>query len=161
MVRDDDDDDEVFPDEDYIPVSAPPRQSEPRQQSQVRTVIVAVVATVAVLAVGWFAWQKYSDYQTGEETQQLAERVESAMQESLDTDSNLSQYSVRVLSVDLNKESDTKYEGVATVNTAQSAEEHLVSIEVKIYGERMMWQAERGAFLFLAQDGLQGLQPPS
>lgn len=155
MPRIDDDDDDVFPDEDFTPVSAPPRPSEPRQPNQLRTVIVAVVATVAVLVVGWFGWQKYSDSQTRKETAQLADQVASAMQQYLDTDSNLSQYSVRVLTVDLNKVSDTNYEGMATVNTAQSAKEHLVPIDVKIYGERMMWKAEPGAFLFLAQDSLQ------
>jgi DNA-binding transcriptional regulator of glucitol operon len=152
MARNDDDE-ELFLDEDYIPIAAPPRQTE--QQNQLRTVIIAVVATVAVLAVGWFAWQKYTDYQTSKETQQLAGRVESAMQDYLDTDSNLSQYSVRVLTVDLNEVSDTKYEGMATVNTARSSKEHLVPIEVKIYGERMMWSAEPGAFLFLVQESLQ------
>ncbi|TPW93636.1 tetratricopeptide repeat protein [Mycolicibacterium fortuitum] len=156
MPRIDDDEEDVFPDEDFTPVSAtPPPPSEPRQSNQFRTVIVAVVATIAVLALGWFGWQKYSDSQTRKETAQLAEQVESAMQQYLDTDSNLSQYSVRVLSVDLNKVSETNYEGMAAVNTAQSAKEHLVPIEVRMYGERMMWKAEPGAFLFLAQDSLQ------
>lgn len=155
MARAEEDDDEVFPDEEFTPVSAPPRPSEPRQPNQLRTIIVAVVGTVAVLLVGWFGWEKYTDSQTRKETAQLAEQVESAMQQYLDTDENLSQYSVRVLSVDLNKVSTTNYEGMAAVNTAQSAKERLVPIEVKMYGERMMWKAEPGAFLFLAQDSLQ------
>lgn len=154
MVRDEYGD-EVFPDEDFTPISAPPRQARPKQPNQVRTVVIAVVATVAVLAIGWFAWQQYTNTQTAKQTQQLADQVEQAMQQYVDTDSNLSQYTVRVLSVDLNRVSDTKYEGMATVNTAQSAKERLVPIEVKIYGERMMWQAEPGAFLFLAQEDLQ------
>ena len=147
--------DEVFPDEDFTPVSTPRPLPEPAQQNQTRAVIIAVVATVAILACGWFGWQAYRDHQTAEQTKDIATQVEQSMQNHFDTDTNLSQYSVRVLRVDLNKVTDTKYEGVATVSTARSATEHPVPIDVAIYGdERFMWKAEPGALLFLMQDQL-------
>ncbi|MEX3649619.1 hypothetical protein [Mycolicibacterium porcinum] len=152
MVRDEYGD-EVFPDEDFTPVSAPPRQAEPHERNRIRDVIIAVVATIAVLAFGLFGWQKYTDRQAAEKTKEIAAQVEQSIQNHFNTDTNLSKYSVRVLRVDLNQVTDTKYEGVATVNTAQSAVEHLVPIDVTTYGdERFMWKAEPGALLFLIQE---------
>lgn len=150
------DDDEVFPDEDFTPVSRTAQPSEPKQPNQLRTIILAVVATVAVLACGWFGWQAYSDHQDAKKAEQMASEVEDSMQHYFNTDSNLSKYTVRVLRVDLNKVSDTKYEGVATVNTAQSAVEHIVPIDVTTYpDDRYVWKAEPGALMFLAQQELQ------
>ncbi|MGW4097158.1 hypothetical protein [Mycobacterium sp. NPDC004974] len=152
MVRDEYGD-EVFPDEDFTPVSAPPRQTEPRERNQIREVIIAVVATIVVLALGWFGWQKYTDHQAAEKAKEIAAQVEQSMQNHFNADAGLSKYTVRVLRVDLNPVTDTKYEGVATVNTAQSAVEHLVPIDVTTYGdERFMWKAEPGALLFLMQE---------
>lgn len=148
--------DEVFPDEDFTPVSPTPQPSEPKPPNQARTIVLAVVATIAVLVCGWFGWQAYSDHQDTKKAEQMASEVQYSMQDYFNTDSNLSKYTVRVLRVDLNKVSDTKYEGVATVNTAQSATEHIVPIDVVTYADkRFMWKAEPGALMFLAQQELQ------
>lgn len=154
MMARDEHGDEVFPDADYIPVSNTPPQQAEKTRTPAQWAVIAF-AVVGLLVAGWFAWQGYQEHQDNKKTEQLAEQVESSMQDYLKTDNDLSKYTVRVLSVDLNKESDSKYEGVATVNTARSAEEHLVPIEVTLYGEKMMWQAEPGAFLFLMQEDLQ------
>lgn len=130
----------------------PGAQPPAAKNVSITTLVRIAVAVVVVGAVAWFGWNKYTEHQTAKTTAQLADRAEQSMQEYLNTDTSLSSYKVRVLRVDLNKVSDNKYEGVATVNTAQSGIEHLVPITVTNFSERMMWQAEPGAFLFLLRE---------
>ncbi|BDY33138.1 hypothetical protein [Mycolicibacterium mageritense] len=178
---DDDDDEEVFPDEDYIPIRpvdggrkflnedyAPLGRHDvddvdqpAPQQSQIRTVVISVVATLVVLAVGWFGWQKYSEHQAAEKTEQLSEWVEQSMREKLGSDTELAKYGIQVTSVDLIRVSDTKYEGMASVTTNNDRiNPRQVSINVTADGDRMMWQAAPGAFLFLVQDALSNIPSP-
>jgi hypothetical protein len=157
--HDPDDDGHVFPDEDYHPTSpVADEPGPPAQPSQVRTAVIAVVATIVVIAVGWFSWQKYSEYKDAEKKEQLSSWVETSTHRKLDEDPKFSTYGIRVTSVDLIKVSDNKYEGIAQVTTARSSEPHQVPIDVTADGGQMMWQAEPGAFLFLAQEALQNCQ---
>lgn len=150
---DDADDGRVFPDEDYTPVRDT-QIKEPSQPSQVRTIVSAVVATLAIVAAGWFAWNLYTDHQNAKKTKQLSSWTQESMQEKLTSDSNLGQYGIRVLSVDLIRVTDTKYEGMATVRTPKSAAEHQVKIDVTADGDTTMWEAAPGAFMFLVQDSM-------
>lgn len=148
-----------FLNEDYAPLG--PHQAvnddHPRmpQQSQIRTVVIAVVATLAVVVVGWFGWQKYSEHKDAEKKEQLSSWVQTSIQHKMDEDSKFSSYGIRVNSVSLIKVSDNKYEGMVQVTTSRSSETHQVPIDVTADGDQMMWQAEPGAFLFLAQEALQ------
>ncbi|MBX9921472.1 MAG: hypothetical protein K2Y33_16855 [Mycolicibacterium frederiksbergense] len=150
---DDDDDGQVFRDEDYMPLRDT-QFKEPSQPSQVRTIVSAVVATLAIVAAGWFAWDLYTDHQSAEKTKQLSSWTQESMQGKLTSDSNLGQYGIRVLSVDLIRVTDTKYEGMATVRTSKSASEHQVKIDVTADGDTTMWEAAPGAFMFLVQEAM-------
>ena len=162
-VDDEDDDGKVFPDEDYIPLRThqPSDRTTSVQTSQIRTVLISVVATLTVLAVGWFGWQKYSAHGTAEETKQLTSWVQQSMREKLSSDPQYSPYGLQVTSVDLIKVSDNKYEGMASVTTFKDrVNPRQVSITVTSDGDRMMWQAAPGAFMFLAQDALANYSTP-
>lgn len=150
---DPDDDGQVFRDEDYIPIrntQIPPDRSP--QSSQIRTILTAVASTLAIVAVSWFAWNQYSQHQKAEKTKAVSAWTQDSMQQKLTADANLAQYGVRVLSIDLIRVSDTKYEGMATVRTSNSPAEHQVKVNVTADGDRMMWEAPPGAFMFLFQE---------
>jgi hypothetical protein len=59
-----------------------------------------------------------------------------------------------VNSASLIQVSDNKFEGMAQVTMSHSSE-HQVAITMTADGDQMMWQAEPGVFLFLAQEALQ------
>lgn len=122
--------------------------------SQTRTIVSAVLATLAIVAGGWFAWSLFTDHRNSEKTAEVSAWTQQSMQQTLSTDDKFRQYGIRVLTIDLIRVSDTKYEGIATVRTAKSATERQVQIDVTADGERMMWQAAPGAFLFLVQDAI-------
>jgi hypothetical protein len=82
------------------------------------------------------------------------------MQEKFDSDPKFSKYHIQVEKVGLIKESGNKYNGIATVRTLRSSD-HEVAIEVTADESNMMWQAQPGAFLFLAQEDLQALTTPA
>lgn len=104
---------------------------------------------VAIISVGfWFFMVR----QPGPQLSDLSTQVEDSMQDYLRTDPTYANYNVRVIRVDLNKVSDTKFEGVATVTTAQTPRERIVPVDVTLYGERMVWKVEPGAFMFLMNE---------
>jgi hypothetical protein len=77
------------------------------------------------------------------------------MQEKFDSDSTFSKYSLQVVKVQVVKSTGNQYQGIATVHTPTGTDRE-VSIQVTADGERIMWQAPPGSFLFLAQEPLAG-----
>ncbi|NOQ62864.1 hypothetical protein, partial [Mycolicibacterium fortuitum] len=75
--------------------------------------------------------------------------VKKDMQGYFNTDPKMSKYVMTVDRVDLIKTSDTEYKGMAVVR-AKGAD-HNVPVTVTYDGDndKGMWQADRGAFLFL------------
>ncbi len=85
----------------------------------------------------------------------VAAEVQSAMQSKLDDDPDLSPLHLRVMHVDLVNKAGNEYKGIAKVKTA-SGTSHDVPIDVTADGDKILWEAAPGAFLFALQD-----MPPS
>lgn len=82
---------------------------------------------------------------------QVAAEVQSAMQSKLDTDPDLSPLHLEVTHVDLVNKAGNEYKGIATVKTSRGTS-HDVSIDVTADGDKIIWEAGPGAFLFALQD---------
>ena len=82
---------------------------------------------------------------------QIAAEVQSAMQSKLDTDPDLSPLHLKVIHVDLVNKAGNEYKGIATVKTPRGMT-HDVAIDVTADGDKAVWEAAPGAFLFAVQD---------
>jgi len=120
----------------------------------VERLIQIIAGVAAALGIGWVGWTQYSDYRDAKKLDALTSEVQASMQHKFDTDPDLSKFKIRVDDLGLIRETDTKYSGMATVHTLNTGERQ-VSIAVKADGSYMMWEADRGAFLFLVQEQLQ------
>lgn len=121
-------------------------------QKTFRTVVIAVVATLAVVGGGWFAWSEWTDHKRTERTAEVAGWVKDSMQEKFNDDADLKTYGLHVVSVDLIRESDTKYTGMAWVNTKHNSLARQVKIDVTADGQNVIWESPPGAFMWLAQE---------
>ncbi|WGI31706.1 hypothetical protein [Mycolicibacterium aubagnense] len=72
------------------------------------------------------------------------------MQSKLDTDPDLSPLHVKVIHVDLVNKAGNEYKGIATVTTGGKTRD--VPIDVTADGDKVVWEAAPGAFLFALQD---------
>jgi hypothetical protein len=82
---------------------------------------------------------------------QVATEVQSMMQSKLDTDPDLSPLHLKVIHVDLVNKAGNEYKGIATVKTSRGAS-HDVPIDVTADGDKTLWEAAPGAFLFAVED---------
>ncbi|MEZ0357651.1 hypothetical protein [Mycobacterium sp. SA01] len=73
------------------------------------------------------------------------------MQSKLDTDPDLSPLHLKVIHVDLVNKAGNEYKGIAQVKTSRGTS-HDVPIDVTSDGDRTLWEAAPGAFLFAIQD---------
>ncbi|WP_237165957.1 hypothetical protein [Mycolicibacterium peregrinum] len=73
------------------------------------------------------------------------------MQSKLDTDPDLSPLHLKVIHVDLVNKAGNEYKGIATVKTSRGMA-HDVAIDVTADGDKAVWEAAPGAFLFAVQD---------
>lgn len=106
------------------------------------------IAFGVVMLVAIIAWGVYY-FTRGPSEEDVAAFVKTDMQGYFDSDPQMAKYHfpITVRRVDLIHTSGTEYKGIATVR-AKGAD-HNVAITVNYDGEKGMWQADRGAFLFL------------
>ncbi|VVE06955.1 hypothetical protein [Pandoraea terrigena] len=83
---------------------------------------------------------------------QIAKTVSAALQQKLET-SDLAEYQMKVLKVEVLHETGNKYAGIATVDLR--GKQHQVPLSIIADGKSVAWQAEQGAFLFAAQESIQ------
>lgn len=88
---------------------------------------------------------------TGSRADQIAADVQSSMQSKLDTDPDLSPLHLKVIHVELVNKAGNEYKGIATVETSRG-KSHDVPIDVTADGDKLVWEAAPGAFLFAVQD---------
>lgn len=113
----------------------------PIPKPAIAAITVAVVMLAAIIAGGVY-------YVTaGPSTDDVATFVKKDMQGHFDTDPKMAKYAMTVGRVDLIHTSGVEYKGIATVRAKGT--DHNVAITVTYDGDKGMWQAERGAFLFL------------
>lgn len=115
----------------------------PIPKAAVAAIAVAALILAAIVGGGIYYFNR------GPSTDDVAAFVKKDMQGYFNTDPKMSKYVMTVDRVDLIKTSDTEYKGMAVVR-AKGAD-HNVPVTVTYDGDndKGMWQADRGAFLFL------------
>jgi hypothetical protein len=83
----------------------------------------------------------------GPSLEEIQNNAKESMQSHFDTDANMSGYKIKVDGVDAIKENGNTYRGVARVQVG--GEEYPVNVSIVADGEKLLWSAERGAFIFL------------
>jgi len=87
---------------------------------------------------------------------EISSFVKNNMQEKFNSDSNFKKYNLQVKKVTVMKIEGNKYKGIADVNFKENSYD--VPIEIISDNKQMMWEAQAGAFAFIAQKEFQELQ---
>ena len=115
----------------------------PIPKPAIAAIITSVLILLAAIAGGVYYFNR------GPSTDDVAAFVKKDMQGYFDSDPKMAKYAMTVSRVDLIKTSDIEYKGMAVVRAKGS--DHNVPVTVTYDGDndKGMWQADRGAFLFL------------
>ena len=92
----------------------------------------------------------------GQSTEQIRETVKKSMQQKFDSDSQFKEWHLSVTSVQVLKQGENRYQGMATV--MHEGESHDVPVEITADGSNVMWQAPSGSFMFVALKEFQKLE---
>jgi VCBS repeat-containing protein len=111
-------------------------------RSKIRALALGVLA--AALLIG-----------CGQSTDQIGETVKTSMQYKFDSDSQFKQWHLSVTSVQVLKQGENRYRGIATV--MHDGESHDVPVEITADGSNVMWQTPPGSFMFVALKEFQKL----
>ena len=87
--------------------------------------------------------------------EEISETVQSSMQNTFDTDPEFKKWNMEVLNVQVFKQGDNNYKGLA--NIAFDGTSHDVVLQIAVDGENVMWEAPAGSFLFVAQKELRDI----
>ena len=91
----------------------------------------------------------------GTSTEQIGQTVMISMQDKFETDDQFKDYNLTVKKVHVFKNGENAYKGLVTVEMDDS--QHDVSVDIHTDGENVMWEAQPGAFMFIAQKQLQNI----
>ena len=92
----------------------------------------------------------------GMSTEKIGKTVKVSMQETLNSDPNLSDYKLKVDKVQVFKQGGNAYKGL--VNIVYKGSSHNVTIEITVDGKNVLWEAAPGSFMFIAQEELKQIQ---
>ena len=91
----------------------------------------------------------------GQSTDQIGETVKTSMQQKFDSDAQFKNSRLSVTRVQVLKQGENRYQGIATV--MHEGESHDVPIEITADGSNVMWLAPSGSFMFVALKEFQKL----
>lgn len=77
----------------------------------------------------------------------VAATVKTSMQETFDEDADLKELGLRVVDVVAVHKSDNEFKGIATVHAANGVERD-VPVDITADGDKVLWEAPPGAFVF-------------
>lgn len=106
---------------------------------------LAIATFVAILLAG-----------CGMSVEQIGETVKVSMQQKFDSDEQFKDLHLSVTKVQVLKQGENRFQGMATV--LHDGSSHDVPVEITADGSNVMWQVQPGAFMFVAQKELQKLQ---
>jgi len=75
-------------------------------------------------------------------TEEIGKTVKASMQETLNSDQNLSEYELKVDNVQVFKQGGNTYKGL--VNIIYKGSSHNVTVEVIVNGKNVLWEAAPG-----------------
>jgi hypothetical protein len=89
-------------------------------------------------------------------TEQIGETVKTSMQQKFNSDVQFKEWQLTVTRVQILKQGDNRFQGIATV--MHEGAPHDVPVDITADGSNVIWQVQPGAFMFVAQKELQKLQ---
>ena len=92
----------------------------------------------------------------GQSTEQIGETVKTSMQQKFDSDAQFKEWHLSVTRVQVLKQSENRYQGMATV--IYEGDSHDVPVEITADGSNVMWQTPSGSFMFVALKEFQKLE---
>lgn len=92
----------------------------------------------------------------GPSTERIGETVKTSMEEKFDSDAQFKEFHLKVISVRVLKQNDNRFQGIARVIHEETP--HDLPIEITADGDYVIWKAEPGTFMFLAQKEMKKLQ---
>jgi hypothetical protein len=141
-----------------------------RQKKRTRPVFWVLLLTVACL----FTFPLWGDYFWGgvgyavetcmefwcdplsPSREQIGETVKTSMQQKFDSDAQFKEWHLTVTKVQVLKQAENRYQGIATV--MHEGEPRDVPVDITADGSNVMWQAQAGAFMFVTQKEMQKLR---
>ena len=91
----------------------------------------------------------------GMSNEEIATTVRQSMQSKFDGDAQFKTYEFKVENVQVLKQTENQYQGIAKI--LYSGDRHDVPVQVTVDGKSVMWSAQPGVFLFVAQKEFQKL----
>lgn len=91
----------------------------------------------------------------GMSNEEISSTVQLSMQQKFNTDPQFSTYGFKVEGVQVLKQSENQYQGLVKIR--YSGDAHDVPVQVTVDGRNVMWTAQPGAFMFVAQKEFQKL----
>ncbi len=111
-----------------------------------RSLLKMVIAiSIAVFLVG-----------CGMSKEQIAETTKVSMQQTFDTNAQLKEWQLKVTDVQVLKQGENRYQGIAKV--VHDGTTHDVPVDITVDGSDVMWKTDQGAFFFVAQKELEVAQ---
>jgi phosphotransferase system glucose/maltose/N-acetylglucosamine-specific IIC component len=92
----------------------------------------------------------------GMSKEQIGETTTMSMQQAFDTDAQFKEWQLTVTDVQVLKQGENRYQGIAKV--VHDGTTHDVPVDLTVDGLNVMWKTDQGAFLFVAQKEFQKLQ---
>jgi hypothetical protein len=92
----------------------------------------------------------------GMSKEQIGETTKMSMQQTFDTNSQFKEWQLKVTDVQVLKQGENQYQGIAKV--VHDGTTHDVPVDLTVDGLNVIWTTDPGAFLFVAQKELQNLQ---
>lgn len=87
--------------------------------------------------------------------EEIGETTKTSMQQKFDLDPQFRKWHLIVTNVQVLKQGDNRYQGIATIVHEGGA--HEMPVDITADGSNVMWQVQPGAFMFVAQRELQKL----
>ena len=82
--------------------------------------------------------------------EEIGKTVTTSIQEKFDNDKKIKKYNLKVKDIEILKKTKNEYSGFVSVYLKQ--EKYLISVDINIDGEDIMWKIENGALFFLCQE---------
>lgn len=92
----------------------------------------------------------------GPSPEKISEFATSSMQQKFDTDPQFKEFGLKVIRVQVVKESDNRFQGIASIQHEGAT--HEVPVQITGSNDGIIWKIEPGALMFVAQKEFQKLQ---
>ncbi len=129
-----------------------PAAHPPPVASRRFTVLVAVAATL-IIAGSFIGYSEWKSSQPSMDT--LVPQLRRSMNQTLSADEQFRNLGLQLGEITVMRSVGNMFEGQVAVSTRKGTE-HSVAVHINYDGETLIWQTDPGAFLFTAQEQLQG-----